>query len=167
MDDGRGERLVPLGRIAGVFGVRGWVRVFSETRPRENILRYSPWLVGGQRFRVEEGRRHGKGIIAKLIGCDDRDRAAALVGQPVAVRRDQLPPPGADELYWADLEGLMVETLDGASLGRVSRLFETGANDVMVVDGDRERLLPFVWDQVIKEVDFGSGVVRVDWDPDF
>jgi 16S rRNA processing protein RimM len=123
--------------------------------------------VGGQRFRVKEGRRHGKGIIAKLIGCDDRDRAAALVGQPVAVRRDQLPPPGADELYWADLEGLMVETLDGASLGRVSRLFETGANDVMVVDGDRERLLPFVWDQVIKEVDFGSGVVRVDWDPDF
>lgn len=158
-----------IGRVAGVYGVRGWVKVFSETEPMENILAYSPWLLGddGVPQAVAEGKRHGKGLIVRLKGCDDRDRAAALVGMQIAVRRDQLPPPNADEIYWADLEGLTVETLDGAALGQVDRLFATPANDVLVVRGERERLIPFLWDSVVKDVDFDRGTMRVDWDPDF
>lgn len=156
-----------LGRVAGVYGVLGWVRVLSETVPRENILRYAPWHVGGRQMRVAEGRVHGKGLVARLVGCEDRDQAAALVGQEIAVRREQLPPARADELYWADLEGLAVETLDGVALGRVSHLFDTGANDVLVVRGERERLIPFVWDDVVRDVDLAAGLIRVDWDPDF
>jgi len=159
--------MVVLGRITGVYGVRGWVRIFSDTEPRENILRYSPWYVDGEPRKVAEGRRHGKGLVARLQGCDDRDQAAALVGREIAIRRDQLPPPSADEFYWADLEGLRVETLDGVALGEVSHLFATGANDVLVVRGERERLLPFVWGPVIADVDFGAGLIRVDWDPEF
>lgn len=160
-------RLIVLGRISGLYGVRGWVRIFSETEPRENILRYSPWLVGGEPYEVAEGKRHGKGLVARLRGFDDRDRAATLMGKEIAVRRDQLPPPKAEEFYWADLEGLAVATTDGTDLGRVSHLFETGANDVLVVAGDRERLIPFVWDDVVKDVDFEGGLIRVDWDPEF
>jgi 16S rRNA processing protein RimM len=160
-------RVIVLGHIAGVYGVRGWVRVVSETEPLDNILRYSPWLVDGVTHAVAEGRRHGKGLVARLAGCEDRDQAAALVGKTVAVTRDRLPPPSPDEFYWADLEGLAVETLDGKPLGRVSHLFATGANDVLVVQGERERLLPFVWDDVVKDVDFAGKVIRVDWDPDF
>lgn len=163
-----GSRRLVLGRIAGVFGVRGWIKVFSETEPRENILSYSPWYLGEDPTprTIAEGRCHGQGVIARLSGCDDRDQAAALVGLAISVRRDQLPPPQPDELYWADLEGLEVETLEGIALGRVDHLFRTPANDVVVVKGDRERLLPFLWDRVIREVDFERGLMRVDWDPE-
>lgn len=162
-------RMLVLGRISGLYGVRGWVKVFSETEPRDNILSYQPWYLGGSRTpcRLAEGRRHGKSLVARLEGCDDRSQAAALVGQEVAVRRDQLPPPRADEFYWVDLEGLAVETVDGVGLGQVDYLISTTANDVLVVKGDRERLLPFVWDQVVKGVDFERRSIRVDWDPDF
>jgi 16S rRNA processing protein RimM len=161
--------MVVVGRITGVYGVRGWVRVFSETEPRENILGYSPWYLGESRTsrRVAEGKRHGKGVIARLEGCEDREQAAALCGANIAVKRDQMPPSGPDALYWTDLEGLAVETLDGMSLGRVHHLFATPGNDVMVVTGERERLIPFVWDDVIREVDLEQGVMRVDWDPEF
>ena len=160
---------VVLGRIVGVYGVRGWVKVFSETVPREGILGYSPWLVGHSPTprAVLEGRRHGKGMVARIAGCDDRDQAAALVDQEIAVTRDRLPPARPDEFYWTDLEGLEVWTSGGTRLGVVDHLFSTGANDVLVVSGERERLLPFVWDDVIKSVDFEQGRIEVDWDPEF
>jgi 16S rRNA processing protein RimM len=160
-------RSVVLGCIAGVYGVRGWVKVYSETDPIENIFGYAPWLIEGQPRQVLEWRRHGKGLVAQLEGFDDRDLARVLVGKAIAIRREQLPPPSADELYWADLEGLEVETREGVLLGRVSHLIETGANDVLVVRGERERLLPFVWGQYVLEVDLERGRLRVDWDPDF
>ncbi|WP_295887458.1 ribosome maturation factor RimM [uncultured Thiohalocapsa sp.] len=162
-----GRRRIQLGRIGAPHGVRGWVRVFSDTEPPENIFAYQPWLVGDTEMRVVEGHRHGKVLIARLAGCDDRDAAAALTGLAVAVRRSQLPPPQPDELYWVDLEGLRVETTAGADLGQVSHLLPTGANDVMVVAGERERLLPFVWDEVVKDIDFERGRILVDWDPAF
>ena len=167
--DARATRRVVLGRIAGVFGVQGWVKVFSETEPRDGILRYSPWTVGeaSQPLRVLEGRAHGKGVVARIEGCNDRDQAALLVDREIAVTRDRLPPPSVDEFYWIDLEGLPVETLSGTQLGRVSHLFSTGSNDVLVVIGDRERLLPFVWNEVIRSVDFDRPLIQVDWDPDF
>ena len=167
------DRLVTLGRITGAFGVRGWIKVLSDTDPRENIIRYSVWQLanaGGriQTRRVEQGKRHGKGMVAKLAGCDDRDAAEQLRGLEIAVRREQMPPSlNEGEYYWTDLEGLVVETVGGVELGVVDHLFETGSNDVMVVRGDRERLIPFVWRQVIAEVDLDARRIRVDWDPDF
>jgi len=166
--EGAAKRVV-LGRVVGVYGVRGWVKVFSETDPREGILRYSPWLVGNSLTPrpVLEGRRHGKGVVARIAGCDDRDQAAAMVDQEIAVSRDRLPPPRLDEFYWIDLEGLEVWTADGTHLGAVDHLFSTGANDVLVVTGERERLLPFAWGDVIKSVDFDQRRIEVDWDPEF
>jgi 16S rRNA processing protein RimM len=161
---------VVIGRISGLYGVRGWFKVFSHTSPVENILGYSPWYLRQQGAWVahtpQTGRGQGKGIVAKLAGCDDRDQAAALLGQDIAIRRDQLPTPEPGSYYWADLEGLQVVTTAGVELGRVVYLFETGANDVMVVQGERERLIPFI-PQVVLEVDPPHGRIKVDWDPDF
>lgn len=163
------HRLVQVGRISGVYGVRGWVRVFSYTEPRENILQYRPWHLqragGLQMIDVVAGRRHGKGVIAKLADCDDRDCAVTMVGLDIAVYRDQLPPVEAGEFYWADLIGLSVRTTEGIELGTVDHLIETGANDVLVVKGERERMIPFVKGSVIRDVDLDRGSIEVDWDP--
>lgn len=162
---------VELGRVTGLFGVQGWVKVFSDTRPREGLLEYRTVYVGreGDRreMQVATGQRQGKGIALKFAGVDDRDAAATLVGSAIWVRREQLPAAGEGEYYWVDLVGLRVVTLAGEELGRIERLFETGANDVMVIRGDREHLVPFVRPAVVRDVDLAAGVMRVDWDPDF
>lgn len=165
------QRLVPLGRISGLYGVHGWVKIFSETDPREAILSYSPWLIrqsgDWQEIAVVKGRPHGKTVVASLAGIADRDQAAKLLGAEIAVPRSQLPRTAADDYYWTDLEGLTVTTTEGVVLGTIRSLFETGANDVMVVVGERERLLPFILQQVVKEVDLAAGTILVDWDPEF
>lgn len=161
---------VVLGRISGLFGVRGWVKVYSYTEPREAVLEYDRWLLsdkdGWQEATVAEGQRHGKTIIARLDGYVDRDQAASLVGIEIGVPRESLPKAGKDQFYWSDLEGLRVVHRDGSELGRVDHLLETGANDVMVVKGEQERLIPFVMDKVVLGVDLDKGEIEVDWEWD-
>ena len=167
----RRERRIAAGRISGLYGVRGWVRVFSCTEPREALIGYSPWQVKvdgrWREMEVAQGRRHGKGIIVRLAGCEDRDAAARLLGCEIALRRSQLPEPSPGEYYWADLVGLRVITLEGTELGVVQGLMETGANDVLVVQGERERLIPFLTGRVVVEVDMARQRMWVDWDPAF
>jgi 16S rRNA processing protein RimM len=160
---------VQLGHVSGVHGLKGWVRVHSSTEPREAIFEYQPWALGEERdqVRVLEGRKHGSRLIALLENADTREQAEELIGMPIAVRRDQLPQPDAGHYYWADLEGLAVRLENGRELGTVERMLATGANDVMVVRGDRERLIPFVPGQYVKDVDLDGGVIVVDWDPEF
>jgi 16S rRNA processing protein RimM len=171
LDSQPDQRLVILGRLTGLYGVQGWLKVFSDTEPREGIVKYPRWWVkqqdGWKQFRVEQGRRHGKTVVVKLDGIVDRDAATKLLGAEIAIEREQLPETAPDEFYWADLEGLSVVCQDGTELGRVDHLFETGANDVLVVRGDRERLIPYILEQVIKSVDLESGRMIVDWDPEF
>jgi 16S rRNA processing protein RimM len=119
-----------------------------------------------QEYQLETGKPHGKGIIAKLAGIDDRDVAATFIDIDIAIPRDQLPELGKNEFYWTDLEGIKVVTIEGVELGLLDHLFETGANDVMVIKGERQRLLPYI-DQVVKRVDLEAGIMEVDWDPDF
>lgn len=170
------DDMIVLGHISGLFGVQGWVKVYSHTEPRDNILRYSPWylLIEGEwrPYPVAQGKQHGKTLIARLGSCADRDSAAALVGKEIAVSRAQLPALDEGDYYWRDLLGLQVINLGEQDLGQVTNLMETGANDVLVVesqqDGERhERLIPFIRKQVIKNVDLEQGVIRVDWDPDY
>lgn len=161
---------ITLGKIVGVFGVKGWVKVFSETRPREQIFKYSPWLLvlNGDEFEVEvlEGRQQGKGLIASLKGYTDCEDARKLIGSEILVSQDSLPKTGKNEYYWSQLTGLNVVNLQGIELGKVVNLFETGANDVLVVKGEKERLIPFTEFAVI-DVDIDSNNIVVDWDEDF
>ena len=159
-----------LGQVTGLFGVRGWVKVFSYTQPREAILDYDGWLLKHKgEWRAAEvaaGKKHGKTIIVQFAGVDDRDEAAELLGCDIAVERDDMPAPEEGSFYWSDLEGLRVEHLDGSELGRVAGLMETGANDVLVVKGEREQLIPFVAGPIVLDVDLAAGVIRVDWEWD-
>lgn len=161
---------IALGKIVGVFGIKGWVKVFSETRPREQIFKYSPWILelNGSVIEAElvEGKLQGKGLIASLKGFTDCDQAKQLNGAVITVPEQALPATGKDEYYWSQLVGLNVVNLQGINLGRVKSLFETGANDVMIVKGDEEHLIPFTRYAVI-DVDLDSGMITVDWDEDF
>jgi 16S rRNA processing protein RimM len=174
------DSVVTLGRIVGLFGVDGWVKVHSYTRPPQAILEYEVWLVGKQqgwhRMQLREGRQQGRGIVARLAGTSSREQASALVGADIGVPLRELPALAQGEYYWAELEGLRVVNLEGVTLGVVSHLLETGANDVVVVvpeDGSppetaagQNRLIPYV-PEVVKQVDLESGVLRVDWGLDY
>ena len=162
---------ITLGKIVGLHGVSGWVKVFSHTDPKENIFTYQPWLVKfkGQwrEMVVSAHRTQGKGLVAKIESVNEREAARELIGSEVAILRTQMPKAGKGEYYWADLVGLEVVTTEGVVLGRVDHLIATGANDVLVVKGDRQRLVPFVTGMYVIEVDLDAGVIRVDWDPEF
>ena len=153
-----------------MFGVKGWVKVFSYTDPREAILDYEGWLLGGdgewRPANVAEGQRHGKTVVVRIDGIEDRDQAATLIGSEIGVERNALPEVEEGHYYWSDIEGLEVRRKDGSVLGRLSHLLETGAHDVMVIKGDTERLIPFVKDEVVVDVDLATGVITVDWEWD-
>ncbi len=161
---------VTLGRIVGTYGVRGWVKVYSYTHPPENIFEYSPWQLGIEgkwtTVGVSDGRRQGKGLIVRLEGVEDREQASRLMGMEVAVPRSQMPDPEPGAYYWFDLIGLRAINRDQVELGRVQDLIETGSNDVLVVKGEREHLIPYLPGDVVLEVDLKVGVIRVDWEPD-
>jgi 16S rRNA processing protein RimM len=166
-----GQQHINVGKISGVFGVKGWVKVFSFTDIRENILSYSPWLLKKDSetrlIAVIDGKLQGKAVVAQLDGVNDRDRAASLMGWDIFISPDQLPKVAKGEYYWSDLIGLNVETDRGIQLGAVDSLLETGANDVLVVKGERERAIPFLQGKTIINIDLDAGKIIVDWDPDF
>jgi 16S rRNA processing protein RimM len=169
--DASKDELLVMGRIASPFGVKGWLRVNAFTAQPDNLLDYTPWYLklpgGWQAIEPLAGRHHGKGLVVQLKDCNDRDTAAALAGTDIGVYRSQLPPVDRDEYYWSDLIGLQVFTVGDRLLGVVEQLFETGANDVMVVKGEQEHLVPFVTGQVVESVDLEKRIIRVDWDPDY
>lgn len=163
--------LVEAGELVGLHGVRGAFRVISHTRPRENLCGYPRWSIeapdGGWRsFAVVEARSDGVRVLARLDGIDDRDAARAWLGARIAIEAALLPAPAAGEFYWRDLIGLAAQTPDGHSLGVVTALMETPANDVLVVrDADRERLVPFIQGYYVLEIDVKGGRICLDWDP--
>ncbi|HEY3698718.1 MAG TPA: ribosome maturation factor RimM [Spongiibacteraceae bacterium] len=172
--------LVVIGRFTGIFGLKGWLKVYSYTDPLENFLKYNYCQIQRhdiwQAAEIAEGRVHGKGMVVRLKGIDDPEQAAAYTGCDIAVAATQLPLLPESEFYWRQLEGLQVivdhPQRGRLALGQVDHLLETGANDVLVVKGDehsidrRERLIPYL-EQVVLEIDLAAQLMRVDWDPDF
>ena len=166
------ERRILLGRIVGAFGIRGQIKIESWTEPRDAIFRYQPWILrdalGNERqFDGARGKESGKHLVATFPEVTDRDVVEAMRGTDIYVLRSALPPPKAGEFYWIDLEGFRVVNLEGVDFGTVSHLFSTGANDVLFVRGDRERMVPFGEPDFVKSIDFDGGLITVDWDPDF
>lgn len=169
---------VTLGRVAGVYGVRGWLRIDSQTRPVEKILAYRNWWFrqGGQAYRVQrlDGRVQGPGVVVQVCDpqgqvIDDRDVAAGLIGATVEVDREDLPPLPAGQFYWVDLIGLKVLNPAGAALGTVTDMTSNGAQDVLVVvdEAGGQRLIPFVRDHIVKEVDLAGGRIVCEWELDY
>lgn len=174
------EEPMVVGELAGVFGVKGWLKVRSFTQPEDNILTYKPWQIktaqGLQEVEVDAYKMRPQGMVVHLKGLDDRDLAAAYGRAQIVVDRNLLPELAPGDFYWHQLLGLKVVSLYGGSrvlLGEVAQMLETGANDVVLVRpcsgslDDRERLVPYVLPQYILEIDLDAGELHVDWDPEF
>ena len=162
------KEMVAVGRIGSPFGVRGWLKVKSFTEPLDNIINYQPWLLSikGKQVtvRVLDGKIHGSTILAKIEGCDDRDQALGFVNAEIYVRRDQFAELEEGEYYWSDLIGLTVIKADGHKLGIVDNLFSTGANDIMLVKGDKDYYVPFIMNNTVISVSLKTGTIQINWD---
>jgi len=182
------SEIVIVGRITGVYGIKGWVKVFSYTDPMEAIVDYNPWYIRAEnrknapwtKIKLKAGKRHAKTVIAKIESCNDCDTAMTYIGNEISIKLEQLEElKGNDEYYWRDLIGMQVINQQEIELGKVKDLMETGANDVLVVvdeietieeDGSKkskERLIPWTMHNAIVAVDMEQGVIEVDWDADF
>jgi len=163
------EKMVIVGKVGTAHGVQGWVKIHSFTQPAEQLANYSPWyLKKGEQWQaieIDAAQMHGNGLKAKFAHCDDRDTALNFTNLEIGVPRKKFPKLPKGEYYWVDLQGLLVKNLDGIELGTIDHLFSTGANDVIVIKGDKEHLLPFVKEHVVKSVDLTKGEMIVDWDP--
>ncbi len=167
-----------VGKIGAPHGVRGWVRITSYTEESDGIFDFSPWQLTVQgnvrEYKVVEWKHQNKNLLAKIEGIDTRDDVELIKNVEICIDEAQLPDLEQDDFYWRDLVGLSVVTEKGYDLGKVEQLFETGANDVLLVKanvkdafGMKQRMIPYLYEQVIKHVDLESKTITVDWDPSF
>ena len=167
-----------IGIIGAPYGVNGWVKITSHTHDLDGVFAYTPWLLGqveeSKDYVVDQWRTHNKGLVAKLVGVDNRDDAEGIKNLEISIKAEMLPELDDSDVYWRELVGMQVVTDKGYNLGVIKELFETGANDVLLVKanlndafGQKERMVPYLLEQVIKQVDRQAKTVTVDWDPAF
>ncbi|WP_108652405.1 ribosome maturation factor RimM [Dongshaea marina] len=171
------EQIV-IARLGAVYGIKGWLKIHSFTDVAGSIFDYQPWLMEqkGQfkELTISNWRRHNKGLLVKLEGIDQREQAELLTGVEISVHKDQLPDLQDGDYYWRDLIGCSVKNTSNYDFGQVTQMMETGSNDVLMVKanlndafGKKERLIPFIEEQVIQSVDLETRTITVDWDPGF
>ena len=172
------QRIEVVGKLGSTYGIRGWLRIYSSTEQAESIFDYQPWFLkikgGWQPTELENWRHHNHEIIVKLKGVDDREAAQTLANVEIGVDLSVFPELEEGDYYWHDLIGCSVVNLEGYTMGTVTEMMETGSNDVLVVKantkdafGKQERLIPFLYEQVVKRVDLTTKTIEVDWDAGF
>jgi 16S rRNA processing protein RimM len=168
---------IVIGKFGAVYGIKGWLKIHSYTDDPEGIFKYKPLLMKlkgqFQSVNVADWKRHTNSFVGKIVGFDAREDAQTLVGLELFIDPSKLPQM-EENFYWRDLIGCQVNTGNGYSLGVVTDMMETGSNDVLVVKansndafGQKERLVPFIEQQVISNVDITSKLIIVNWQPDF
>lgn len=162
---------VIIGQLGASQGLKGWQRIRSFAEPEENLFHYQPWQIcvnkQWQVRELEAYKRQGKYWLVKLKGCDDCETAKLLTNAKIAVEREQLAQLDEDEFYLGDLEGLKVTNQEGVTLGHIDHVMQTGANDLLVIKGEREYLIPLDFERFVTEIDLDKGCLVVNWDADF
>jgi 16S rRNA processing protein RimM len=166
------DEFVIVGKFGASYGVKGWIKVFSDTDPKDAILDYEPWFIetnSGQweEIKISEARFHSKCVIAHIEGCNAKEETPAYTNKLMAVKQSQLAKLDNDQFYWSELKDMQVMNTEDIVLGKVDHLFEAGANDILVVKGERKHLIPFIWKEFIKSVDRETKTIIVDWDSEF
>jgi 16S rRNA processing protein RimM len=166
---------VLVGSIGKPHGIKGWLKINSYTEPLNNIFLYQPWhldsgVSGDKSLFPVEIKHHqiqNHRLIVQFADYQTTELARTLTNYKIYVARQTLPELSQQEYYWTDLEGLKVYTCKNVYLGIVQSLFATGANDVLIIEGKKRYLIPFLLDTIIKLIDLKQQVMMVDWDPEF
>ena len=170
MSNNSNNKRLLIGQINGLFGVQGWVKLFSYAYPRKNILSYQPWHIKVDgvwtTLDIVKGREQGKTIVAQLKDVDDREDSRRYIGVELYIEKSQLPQLAQGEYYWDELTGLEVINNQGIVLGTISYMIDTGANNVMVVNGKKEHWVPYI-EPFLISIDMDKRQILVDWDEDF
>lgn len=172
------QRIEVVGKLGSTYSIRGWLRVYSSTEQAESIFDYQPWFLKikeqWQPVELESWRYHNRDLIVKLKHVDDREAAQALANIEIGVDLSVFPELEEGDYYWHDLIGCNVVNLQGYLMGSVTEMMKTGSNDVLVVRantkdafGKQERLIPFLYEKVVKRVDLTTKTIEVDWDAGF
>ena len=168
MNNSADKAFISIGRIGSTYGVRGWVKIDSYTESGAKILDYMPWYIKDHNnwriIDIEDKKVQNNLVIVKLIGVHTPEEARLLTGKLIVISRSQLPALKQNEYYWSDLEGLTVVTEDGVVLGKIAYLIATGANDVLIVKGEKEHAIPYLPNKVIKKIDLAQHLMIVDWE---
>ncbi len=167
------DDFITVGKVNGFHGVKGYVKVFSETRPRGAILQYQRlYLKKGRNGEwrevvVADGREQSKNIVLRFDGYESRNDAELLLGAELAITRQMLPPLDQDNFYWVDLLKMEVYNEEGEYLGVIDDILETGANDVLVIRNpkiEHPYLIPYGLNQTVTKVDLENRMMHVIWD---
>ena len=160
-----------MATIGAPWGLKGWVKVWSSTSPPESLLEHKQFHGDSGTWKgeleVTEAKSQGRFLAFRFAGCDSREAAERLKGAELQLLRSSLPAAEPGEYYWHELIGLKVTTNTGVELGTIVEMMETGSNDVMVVEGDRRRWVPFIEPEVVLKIDLADGSCLVDWDAEF
>ena len=163
------DKKIYLGKITGVHGIKGWLKIQSFSSPPANILNYPSWIINNKGeedyYSIEQGRKQNNKIVVKLEKIDDRNTAESLINSKIQILRSDLPKLSNENYYWSDLVGLSVLNSEEKVIGKIESLIETGANDVMVINTakDERVLVPFVMHEIIKEVNVELNYIKIDW----
>jgi len=162
----KNDSRILIGQVSGCFGVKGWLKIFSYSDPRENITTYESWIIDGELYESIQSKKNGKLIVAKLKGIDDIESAQTFIGKKIEIEINQLQDLNDEQYYWRDLVGLEVTNKEGIAFGKINSMLDTGANDVMIIKGTRERLIPFIIGSTVINVDLKNNTLLVDWHED-
>jgi len=165
------EEKIVMGKILGPHGIKGWIKIHPFTEKKDSLIDHKIFMASKdeklwQSFEVESMDVGDKFILAKFKGVDDRNAAEKLNKFFISLDKSSLPKLDENNYYWHELIGLDVKNNEGMHFGKVDSLIETGANDVLVVLGDKEYLIPYI-KQVILEVNLETNTIRVDWQDDY
>ena len=164
------DKTINIGKVIGLHGVKGWLKILSFSSPPENIFNYKSLIISNkyinQIFHIEDSRKQGKKILIKLDNIDDRTSAESLKESDIYIQRSDLPQLSEDTYYWEDLLGFNVFNQNNIKIGNVDSFIETGSNDVLIVKTPKNKniLIPFIMNKSIKVVNIESHCITVDWE---
>lgn len=164
------DKTINIGKVIGLHGVKGWLKILSFSSPPENIFNYKSLIISNkyinQIFHIEDSRKQGKKILIKLDNIDDRTSAESLKESDIYIQRSDLPQLSEDTYYWEDLLGFNVFNQNNIKIGNVDSFIETGSNDVLIVKTTKNKniLIPFIMNKSIKVVNTESHYITVDWE---
>jgi 16S rRNA processing protein RimM len=165
------EDWIIIGRFGRPHGIKGLVTINSFTEPRDNILSYSNWHAfinqSWQPVKILSAQIYNKTIVAQIEGYPEREIVARLTNIDIAVHGDQLASLEPGEYYWHQLVGMNVINREGQAFGEVIEVMATGSNDVLVVQGERRHLIPYIPGTFIIDINNNNKIITVDWDMDF